>query len=192
MTPINKFKSEVGEDLYRQRVTAFAAEKNIAGAIKICDNCGQLQLCHNPGPCKRSDKSESKFSDEQMSQLIHAVNEDIVREIIKSDSPSTNDKLATALEKISEVLEKRSPVSSQVVTKVKLPPSWAKESFADYKDEVEAWESAHPGDNFQKYSEFINELKKNKSKAGLSDYVSEIVIEKTRVNKTVSSKFRSR
>ena len=73
------------------------------------------------------------------------------------------------------------------ITKVKVPPTWAKETFADYKEEVEAWEQAHPGDTFSKYSEFLNELKKNKSKNGLSDFVSTIVVEKTRSNKSVSA-----
>ena len=71
------------------------------------------------------------------------------------------------------------------VTKVKVPPTWAKESFRDYKAEVEAWERAHPGDEYTKYSEFINELKRNKIRAGLSDYVSTVVVDKTRNSKTV-------
>ena len=96
-----------------------------------------------------------------------AINEDIIKQIIKDanevkhEGADANDKLADALEKISEVLGQRSQVTTQV-TKVKVPPTWAKESFADYKEEVEAWEQAHPGDNFSKYSEFINELKRNK------------------------------
>ena len=50
---------------------------------------------------------------------------------------------------------------------------------------MEAWERAHPGDEYTKYSEFINELKRNKIRAGLSDYVSTVVVDKTRNSKTV-------
>ena len=57
MTTINKFKNEIGDEFYNQRVTEFATNKDIEGAIKICDNCEQLQFCHRPGVCKRSDKT---------------------------------------------------------------------------------------------------------------------------------------
>ena len=71
------------------------------------------------------------------------------------------------------------------VTKVKASPLWAKEVFEDYKEEVEAWEKAHPGDNFSKYLEPLNELKRNK--IYLSNLVSTTFVEKTRQNKTVAS-----
>ena len=93
-------------------------------------------------------------------------------------------RLAEALDKIASVLSQQRP--SQL-TKVKPPPTWAAESFTDYKAEVDSWEQAHPGEEFVKYSEFLNELKRNKTKTGLSDYVSTIVIDKTRKNKTVQS-----
>ena len=35
MTPINKFKSEIGEDFYVERVAHYAADKNIAGAVSV-------------------------------------------------------------------------------------------------------------------------------------------------------------
>ena len=162
--PINKFKSEIGEDFYAERIANYAKDKNIAGALTVCDSCGQLEFCHKPGPCTRSDQKVLKLNEEELSQVKQAINEEIIKLIVKStnemktEDTSTNDKLAAALEKISEVLGQRSQVPSQV-TKVKVPPTWAKESFADYKEEVEAWEQAHPGDHFSKYSEFLNELK---------------------------------
>ena len=70
---------------------------------------------------------------------------------------------------------------------MKIPPTWAKESFTDYKADVEAWGVAHPGDDYTKYSEFLNELKRNKTRAGLSDYVSTVVVDRTRGNKTVKN-----
>ena len=196
MTPVNKFKSDVGEDFYRQKVNEFAVLKDVGTAIKDCDTCGRIQFCHGPGPCTRlaktNSETETKFDNDQLSEIKSEINRDIIKEIIrlerhsvtKSEEPNFNERLASALDKISAVLDQGRP--SQM-TKVKAPPTWPKESFADYKDEVEAWEAAHPGDTFAKYSEFLNELKKNKSKPGLSDYVSTIVVEKTRVNKNVSS-----
>ena len=65
--------------------------------------------------------------------------------------------LASAFKDLVEVLKQQKQTPTQV-TKVKVPPTWAKESFADYKAEVEAWEVAHPGDDYTKYSEFLNEL----------------------------------
>ena len=192
MAPIDKFKSEIGVEFYKQKVTEFAVLKNVQAAVQDCDSCGQIQFCHDPGPCTRSAKSESekslKFDKEQLTEIKSCINRDIIGEIIRLErnNDSKEDRLASALDRISEVLGQNCKGPTQV-TKAKVPPTWAKESFADYKEEVEAWEKAHPGDTFVKYSEFLNELKKNKSKSGLSDYVSTIVVEKTRINKSVSA-----
>ena len=195
MASIKQFKSEIGISVYNKKVNEYAEKKDVEAAIKICDACNQLQFCHEPGPCTRSEKSSkfSNFDSEQISEIARGINKDIIEKIIsdaklsaiKSDEP-VNDRLAAALDKISDVLGQRQPVHSQV-TKVKVPPTWAKETFADYKVEVEAWESAHPGDDFAKYSEFLTELKRNKTKSGLSDFVSTIVVERTRLNKSVKS-----
>ena len=80
----------------------------------------------------------------------------------------------------------RNTVPSKV-TKVKTPPFWAKEVFEDYKEEVEAWEKAHQGNNFDKYLELLNELIRNKTKVGLSYFISMTAVEKTCLNKTVAS-----
>ena len=194
MASVKKFKSEIGDDIYKNRVNEYAAKKDVEAAIKVCDACEQLQFCHEPGPCTRSDKSKfTNYDSKQISEIASAINKDIIEKIIsdakssstKSDEP-VHDRLAAALDKISEVLDQRRPVHSQV-TKVKVPPTWAKESYTDYKAEVEAWESAHPGDDFSKYSELLTELKRNKTKPGLSDYVSTIVVERTRDEKSVGT-----
>ena len=46
------------------------------------------------------------------------------------------------------------------ITKVKIPPVWVKETFMDFKAEVESWEKSHPGDDYVKYCELLNELKR--------------------------------
>ena len=95
--PINKFKSEIGEDFYAERIANYAKDKNIAGALTVCDSCGQLEFCHKPGPCKRSDQKVPKMNDDELSQVKQAINEDIIKEIVKSTNEmkskdaSTND-----------------------------------------------------------------------------------------------------
>ena len=132
---IKKFKSDIGEDFYKERVTEYARDKNVGLAVKLCDTCGDLEFCHRPGVCKRSDKSSCKLTEEELREIQQCINRDIIEEIIanakndeKCGDMSTNDRLATALDKISDVLTQRSTVPSQV-TKVKAPPLWAKEGF---------------------------------------------------------------
>ena len=202
MPAFKQFKSDMGDKLYEQRVKKYAADKDVEAAVRLCETCGQLQFAHKPGPCTRSDKDDAiKYKSEQIQDISVAINRDIVNQIIEnaklsftddsdilkkseSDPNKNNDRLAEALDKIASVLSQQRP--SQL-TKVKPPPTWAAESFTDYKAEVDSWEQAHPGEEFVKYSEFLNELKRNKTKTGLSDYVSTIVIDKTRKNKTVQS-----
>ena len=81
--------------------------------------------------------------------------------------------------KSSQVLKQQKQAPTQV-TKVKIPPTWARESFSDYKAEVEAWKAAHPGDELEdkyeltkkeKFEGLINKLKSfktNKSDSGES------------------------
>ena len=195
MKIVKKFKSDIGEDIYNQKIKDFAINKDVRGAIKICDTCSELEFDHKPGPCTRSTEIK-KYQSEELNAIISAINNDIVTEIVnltkldiessKSDPTHKDDKLACALEKIAQVIGQQQQVTPQV-TKVKPPPTWVKESFSDYKIEVEAWEKAHPGEIFSKYSELINELKKNKIKPGLSDYASTIIIEKIREIKTFKS-----
>ena len=194
----------MGDQLYDQKVKQYAANKEVEAAVRLCETCGQLQFCHKSGPCTRSEKDNTaKYKSEEIIDIAAAINKDIVNQIIEnakkafakdnevsniseSDPNKNNDKLAEVLDKIASVLSQQRQGSSQL-TKVKPPPTWAAESFADYKAEVDAWEQAHPGEDFVKYSEFLNELKRNKLKAGLSEYVSTIVIDKTRSNKNVQS-----
>ena len=168
MKPINRFKSEIGEDYYKQKVKEFAALKSVEAAVKTCDTCGQIQFCHDSGPCTRSANSESdklsKFDINQLTEIKSSINRDIIDEIIRLErfgaatggEANFNDRLASALDKISAVLDQNQPRPSQI-TKVKVPPTWAKETFADYKKEVEALENAHPGDTFSKYSELLTD-----------------------------------
>ena len=200
---VKKFKIDIGGDkVYDSKVKDYAELKDVQTAVQICGACGQLNFQHKPGPCTRLDKAENKYSDSEISEIVAAINRDVVTKIVENakidfltasdshksdfDASKNNDKLAVALEKIAEVLNQQRQSTPQV-TKVKPPPIWAKERFSDYKAEVQAWKNAHPGEPFVKYSEFINELKRNKSKPGLSDYVSSIVIDKTRIDKTVES-----
>ena len=49
--------------------------------------------------------------------------------------------------KLAKVLKQQKQAPTQV-TKVKILLAWSKESFSDYKAEIEAWEAAHPGDDY--------------------------------------------
>ena len=86
---LKKFKNDVGEDFYKQKVKEYAKDKNVEAAMKLCDNCGELEFCHKPGPCKRSDKGENKLSEAQLSEIRQAINRDIIAEIIE-DAKSEN------------------------------------------------------------------------------------------------------
>ena len=205
MPVFKKFKLSIGEDLYKQKVKEFALNHDVSGAVRLCGTCSQLEFDHKPGPCTRTEKIDIvKYSSDEINEIVTAINQDVVKQIIEntktgfaklspadknssnSDESKTSDKLADALDKIASVLEQQRQGPAQVI-KVKSPPFWAGECFADYRAEVEAWEQAHTGETFTKYSEFINELKRNKTKPGLSDYVSKIIIEKTKQNKSVKS-----
>ena len=187
MQVAKKFKRDMGDALYDKKIKEFAANKDVEAAVRLCTTCNQLQFDHKSGPCTRSEKTESvKYSSEEISYIIIAINKDVVSSIIDnaktdfindseniksttspsvigscdSDIQKNSDKLAEALSKIAIVLTQQQQVPHQV-TKVKPPPTWAGESFDDYKAEVQAWEQAHPGETFTKYAEFLNELKRN-------------------------------
>ena len=204
MPGFKQFKSDMGDDLYNQRVKQYAADKNVEAAVRLCKTCDQFEFGHKSGPCTRSEKTDViQYKSEEINEISPAINKDVVNQIIEnaklaynndsdflkkseSDPSKNNDKLAEVLDKIASVLSQQRQGPSQL-TKVKPPPTWVAESFADYKAEVDSWEQAHSGEEFVKYSEFLNELKRNKTKPGLSEYVSTIVIDKTRRNKTVQS-----
>ena len=199
MKTFQKFKSSMGEN-YQKKVESLAKTKDVQSIHKICESCCQLEFDHRPGVCTRSftaDKLE-KYSAEQISEIVSGISQDVVNSIIENtkaelhasnlDAESSlgkNESLAVAFNNLADVLKQQRLTPSHV-TKVKIPPVWVKESFLDFKSEVLAWEKSHPGDDYSKYCELLNELKRNKVRVGLSDYVSTVVIEKTRSDKTVS------
>ena len=196
MKIFEKFKAAMGEN-YNKKVKLLAETKDVQSVNDICQACSQLLFDHNPGICTRSVAEKStKYTADEVAEIVHGISKDVVDLIVvntkhemqtsvTTESFGGNESLASAFNNLAAVLKGQKQSPSQV-TKVKLPPVWVKETFSDYKSEVEAWEKAHPGDDYTKYSEFLNELKRNKVRVGLSDFVSTVVIEKTRNNKTVS------
>ena len=194
MTSFEEFKANMGDE-YMKKVKEIAESKNINGVTKVCSACHQLEFDHKPGPCTRASKSAKPAKD--ISDITEKVMEDVINAIIentkleqeskveKAEDPKKADYLAEAFNNLANVLKQQKQIPSQV-TKVKVPPTWAKESLEDYKVEVKAWENAHPGDDYTKYSELLNELKRNRLRVGVSEYVSTVVIDKTRNNKTVN------
>ena len=49
---MKKFKSDIGEDFYKERVSECSRVKNIRNALKVSDNCEDFDFCHRPGGCK--------------------------------------------------------------------------------------------------------------------------------------------
>ena len=173
-----------------------AETKDVQAVNDICQACSQLIFDHNPGMRTRSVSEKTpRYNEEQIAEIVNGISKDVVNLIIENTKAGVqsdlvqpkmmdgNDSLANAFNNLAEVL--KSQKHSQI-TKVKVPPVWVKETFLDFKAEVLAWEKAHPGDDYTKYCELLSELKRNKVKFGLADYVSTVVIEKTRINKTVS------
>ena len=192
MKASKKYKSDMGDN-YWQKIRSLAEKKDVQLVNRICETCSQLLFNHKPGVCTRSVSAETvgEYTAEQIAEIVSGLSEDVVNTIIentktemqgnslKSDNFGNSDSLASAFQNLAEVLKQQRLPPSQV-TKVKIPPVWVKESFTDFKTEVLAWETAHPGDEYTKYCELLNELKRNKVRTGLSDFVSTIVVEKTR------------
>ena len=123
-----KFKRDISEDFYKERVFEYARDKNIGNTLKVCENCEDLEFCHRPGVFNRSDKVDQKLTEEQLDEIKQYINHDIIEEIIanaknveKFDDNRRNDRFATALDIISDILTQRNTVPSQV-TKVKALP----------------------------------------------------------------------
>ena len=73
------------------------------------------------------------------------------------------------------------------VTNVKQPPVWKKQTFMDYKQQVQNWKQHNSGDDYSKYQDFINELQKNNNIKGLEEYMSTVVIPMTKNDQTVDA-----
>ena len=73
MNIVKKLKAKIGEDLYNQKIRDFAINKDVGGAIKICNTCSGLEFDHKPGPCTRSIKTTNYESDE-IDSIILAIN----------------------------------------------------------------------------------------------------------------------
>ena len=43
---MKKFKSDIDEDFYKERASEYVRVENIGNALKVCDNCRDLELCH--------------------------------------------------------------------------------------------------------------------------------------------------
>jgi hypothetical protein len=62
------------------------------------------------------------------------------------------------------------------LTKAKPPPIWAGEDFEKYEMEIEAWNLANKADDYEKYGDLLESLKKNKDK---EQYVTNFIIGQT-------------
>jgi uncharacterized protein YukE len=62
------------------------------------------------------------------------------------------------------------------LTRAKPPPIWAGEEFEKYELEIDTWNKANKDDNYTKYGDLTESLKKNKEK---KQYITDIIIEQT-------------
>ena len=197
MKIFEKFKAAMGEN-YNKKVKLLADTKDVQSVNDICQACSQLLFDHNPGICTRSVAEKSiKYTADEVAEIVHGISKDVVDLIVvntkhemqssvTTESFGGNESLASAFNNLAAVLKGQKQSPSQV-TKVKLPPVWVKETFSYYKSEVEAWEKAHPGDDYTKYSELLNELKRNWQK--LSDSSNELVF--NAITKKLARKLKS-
>ena len=85
MPVFKKFKSSIGEDLYKQKINEFALNHDVSGAVRLCGTCSQLQFDHKPGPCTRTEKTDIvKYSSDEIDEIVTAINQDVVKQIIEN------------------------------------------------------------------------------------------------------------
>ena len=160
MTKFNKFKADMGDE-YDKKVKELAKSQELHRASKVCRSCNQLEFDHRAGSCTRLGKSATtKYTPEEIDEISNEIMKDVLEAIIKEEKTKLlvgnqqveaskflvggeAGNLADAFNRLADELKNQKQAPTQV-TKVKIPPTWAKESFADYKAEVEAWEVAHP------------------------------------------------
>ena len=84
MPGFKQFKSEMGDQLYDQKVKQYAANKEVESAVRLCETCGQLQFCHKSGPCTRSEKDNTaKYKSEEIIDISAAINKDKLLKLLK-------------------------------------------------------------------------------------------------------------
>ena len=95
--------------------------------------------------------------DDAIAQLANAV-EQLVKKSTDNDPKKDFDKKTTQL------------------TKAKLPPIWIGQSFDRFNQEVEAWNKSNKDEEYTKYMDLVESLKKNKM---VKEYVIETVLDNT-------------
>ena len=145
---------------------------------------------HSEGACTHSDKDNALIFDQNsLEELKIAINADVKSKIKNIGSMDTMMKIFENQQKIFEKLidDKSGSKRSFQVTNVKQPPVWKKQTFVDYKQQVENWKQHKTGDEYSKYQDFINELQKKSNIRGLEEYMSTVVIPMTKNDQTVDA-----
>jgi hypothetical protein len=83
--------------------------------------------------------------------------------------------IAITMNKYNKPKPSTEPRRAQII-KAKKPPSWAGEKFEKYKEQVEAWDDANKADDYEKYMDLLENLKKNDL---TKQFVINVIIEKT-------------
>ena len=162
------------------KIIEYASSKDIAGAVTQCKTCNKLAFFHDPGPCSRSKAEQEDLED--IDVMKNCILNEIMEERMRGDSKGKD---TDVVESLVEALKKVVNVKPAQITKTKKPPVWNKETFEDFKIEVEAWDNSHNGDEYVKYDELMEKLKENKNIKGLAEFACTVLIQRTREKKNV-------
>ena len=176
---LKKFKEKLGDE-YDRKIKEYADSQDIAGAVTQCKTCNKLALFHDPGPCSRSKAEQEELEDIEL--MKNGILNEIMVEKMRGESKG---KETDVVESLVEALKKVVNVKPAQITKTKKPPVWNKETFEDFKIEVEAWDNSHNGDEYVKYDELMEKLKENKNIKGLAEFACTVLIQRTREKKNV-------
>ena len=160
---ITKLKNSLGDE-YENKLEKTVKDGNIYDVLQGCATCEQLMFYHPEGACTRSDKEDALIFDQKsLEELKIAINTDVKSKIKNIGSMDTMIKIFENQQKIFEKLidDKSGSKRSFQITNLKQPPVWKKQTFVDYKQQVENWKQHNTGDEYSKYQDFINELQKN-------------------------------
>ena len=186
---ITKLKNSLG-DGYENKLDETVKSGNIYDVLQECKQCKQLMFYHPKGACTRSDKENALiFDDNSLEELKVDINRDLKNKIKNIGNMDTMIKIYENQQKIFEkIIDDKSGIKrSFQVTNVKQPPVWKKQTFMDYKQQVQNWKQHNSGDDYSKYQDFINELQKNNNIKGLEEYMSTVVIPMTKNDQTVDA-----
>ena len=115
----------------------------------------------------------NRMEKEQHIKIIH---KDSSTSVVKEDPYDLAAIIAigkTIGEQIAKGLEAK---KSTQITKAKPPPMWVGQTFEKFRQEVDAWNTSNRDDDFTKYTDLVESLKKNNN---VKEYVVSVLLDRT-------------